>query len=46
MCAQATAAAAEDLLAYDSILKLESVMYLFELIDAQIKVSNQERKQH
>jgi len=46
MCAQATAAAAEDLLAHDSILKLEPVTYLFELIDAQIKVSNQERKQH
>jgi len=46
MCAQVTAAAAEDLLAHSSILKLRSVMYLSELIDAQIKVSNQERKQH
>jgi len=40
MCAQATAAAAEDLLAHGSILKLEPVRYLSELIDAQIKVSN------
>lgn len=46
MCAQATAAAAEDLLAHNSILKLELITYLSELIDAQIKVSNQERKQH
>jgi hypothetical protein len=39
MCAQATAAAAEDLLAHGSILKLEPVG-TSELIDAQIKVSN------
>jgi len=46
MCAQATAAAAEDLLAHSFILKLRPVMYSSELIDAQIKVSNQEEKQH
>ncbi len=45
MCAQATAAATEDLLVHDSILNLRSITYLSELISAQIKVINQGREQ-